>query len=52
MSDTRFFPSGHEAARLKINEEFKKNKNETSEENIKEASHMNASVIVLPLIYH
>lgn len=28
-----FFP--HIAARLKINEEFRKNKNETSDENIK-----------------
>lgn len=47
-----FFPSGHEAARLKINEEFKKNKNETSEENIKEVSHLKASVTVLPLMYY
>jgi len=35
---THGFPSGSEAARLKINEEFKRNKNEASEENIKEVN--------------
>lgn len=45
MSHTRFFySSGHEAARLKINEEFKKNKNEASEANIKEVSHVTAQM--------
>ncbi len=45
MSHTSlFYSSGHEAARSKINEEFKKNKNETSEANIKEVSHVTAQL--------